>query len=524
MMKRTIKMKFTVSIIFFVTLSFLIFTFLSYLNESSHAHTALQEKLKQTIAIARQGLAASVWNMDNNEIKGFCTALFNDKEIATVELKDSTGANLYAKTKTGPQYQASALTYAEADIVHEGQKVGHIKIGMTNYFSLQNLHNVLSMSIISLLVMIVLLIVIISMVSHVITKPFNELCKAIERMAGGDLTAKITKISNDEIGDMARSFNSMTASLLLMVNKIQETAETLSASSEELSATATSNLHSAQEIAASSLQIASGTDAQSGSISQITDGIKQMDNEITIVMNDIGEAVNCAQSSSAFAAEGRIAATQAIQNISDMNAAVQKTSNIIHNLSQLSEKIVRFVDIISGITSQTNLLSLNASIEAARAGEAGKGFAVVANEVKKLAEQSSAAAGEIANVVNEINVSIKNAVENMDSGFLIVQKSVVSVEKAGDSIHKIVEATDRVNQLIKHIENEAVSQTRESTVIVKEIEKIADGARQTASGAEETREAATMQERSVEDIVQSVEVLTHIAIDLTELIAKFKTR
>lgn len=226
---------------------------------------------------------------------------------------------------------------------------------------------------------------------------------------------------------------------------------------------------------------------------RITEVIKKMDSEINAVRGDILRAVNSASLSTEFAQEGRKATSEAILNINEMSEAVKTTSVIIHNLSQLSEKIVLFVDIISNITSQTNLLSLNASIEAARAGEAGRGFAVVANEVKKLAEQSSAVATEIANVVSEIKISIHSAVKNMDSGFDVMQKSVVTVEKAGDALNKIVSAAAEVSQLVRDIENEAISQTKESTEIVQGIEKIAKSAEQTASSANVTHDAVDLQ-------------------------------
>lgn len=151
-----------------------------------------------------------------------------------------------------------------------------------------------------------------------------------------------------------------------------------------------------------------------------------------------------------------------------------------------------FVDIISNITSQTNLLSLNASIKAARAGEAGRVFAVVANEVKKLTGQSSAVVTEIANVVSEIKIFIRSAVENMDSGFGIMQKSVVTMEKAGDALNKIVSTVAEVSQLVRDIENEAISQTKENTEIVQGIDGI-------AKSANVTHDAVDLQKKSLTD-------------------------
>ena len=101
--------------------------------------------------------------------------------------------------------------------------------------------------------MILLLIGVISAISHVITKPIKDLCAGIDRMSNGDLTTKIRKTSNDEIGEIGEKFNIMTERLLQLVNKIQETAETLSVSSQELALTTSTNLEIAQGISNSSL-------------------------------------------------------------------------------------------------------------------------------------------------------------------------------------------------------------------------------------------------------------------------------
>lgn len=112
----------------------------------------------------------------------------------------------------------------------------------------------------------------------------------------------------------------------------------------------------------------------------------------------------------------------------------------------------------------------------------------------------------------------------MDSGFDIMQKSVVTVEKAGDALNKIVSAVAEVSQLVRDIENEAISQTKESTEIVQGIEEIAKSAEQTANSANVTHDAVDLQQKSLSDIAQAVDVLANTSEELTGLVAKFKTK
>lgn len=523
----SIRMKITVSILLIVVLSFLVIAYLNYSGEKTRSAAALTVKLNNAAELSSIALTDPVWNFNEQAVANFGAAILKDPEMATIQVVDSSGKVLFptaaTKLKKGSAYDKTYLKSAEKDIARDGKTIGRIKVQVTQYYAAEVLKSILMSSIINLVVMSGILVVIIAYVSAVITKPLGELCEVIGRVTDGDLTARVLHSSNDEVGVLANKINEMTEQLFLLVNKIREAAETISSSSEQLAASTTSNLEITEEIAVSSKHIAEGTDHQSESIAEVTNVVREMDNIINLMKNDIAGAVSSARISTNFAEEGMQAADHAVVKMAEMHDAVSRSAEIIKGLADLSSRIATFVDLITNITSQTNLLSLNASIEAARAGDAGRGFAVVANEVKKLAEQSSSAADQISNVVGEIRVSINNAVKNMEVGFKKVEESTETVTLAGNSLKQIYQSTIDVNNIVLHIEEEAISQTKESKEIVDEVSKIANDAASTAASAEETSVSVESQKHSLEEISGAIYALTSTAEELLSQITKFKT-
>ena len=132
--------------------------------------------------------------------------------------------------------------------------------------------------------------------------------------------------------------------------------------------------------------------------------------------------------------------------MNEIDKALSESRLIISEMSDLYKEISEFVQTISQIAVQTNLLSLNASIEASRAGEHGKGFAVVADEVRKLAERSSNATKEISNLINGIQTTVTESVKAMNEGYQEVEKGVLSANNAGRALSQIIEAAQNVQK------------------------------------------------------------------------------
>jgi len=180
------------------------------------------------------------------------------------------------------------------------------------------------------------------------------------------------------------------------------------------------------------------------------------------------------------------------------------------DLGKSSDQIGRIIAVINDIADQTNLLALNAAIEAARAGEQGRGFAVVADEVRKLAERTTTATKEIAQMIRTIQADIKSTLRAMEEGTEQVQDGVQSTVQAGDSLREIIHTAERVGEMVTHIATAGTQQSATSEHVKERMQQIAVLVNQTAT---EARNSA-----------QACQGLSDLALDLQKMVANFQLR
>ncbi|MFH0703064.1 MAG: methyl-accepting chemotaxis protein, partial [bacterium] len=276
-------------------------------------------------------------------------------------------------------------------------------------------------------------------ISRIIAKPLEAMIKGIEKDANGNIQIKEIQVeSNDEIGQLGVSLNTLTSQVRTFVKQVANSVEEISASTEEMSSASDQTAQGSQQVANSISQLAQGTQQVANSVSQLASGTQQIaknvsqlasnakeqaknvDNSLININNINGaiqkisngteNAVGISNKTEQNADEGRIQAKNAINKMNLIKVSSSETAKTINELGKLGSDIEVIVDLIKNIASQTNLLALNAAIEAARAGEHGKGFAVVAEEVKKLAGQSVQATDKITAMIKEIQNKTKIAV------------------------------------------------------------------------------------------------------------------
>jgi methyl-accepting chemotaxis protein len=293
--------------------------------------------------------------------------------------------------------------------------------------------------------------------------PMQEISRVMEIIATGDLRphADVSKAKGD-VMKLYQSIRKMVDSFRTLVINITRSSDTVSAT--------------AQQLAASTQQVNAATQQVSSAVEEVASGGENLAKQTTTASDSV-------KTLSEEAVNGAKAASQATNRMITLATSVNKSSDVVESLGVKSQEIVKIVDTINSIASQTNLLALNAAIEAARAGEAGRGFAVVADEVRKLAEESQNATKEIETLIKGIKDSTDEAVETMEVGKKEVDESANVVNQALGSLDKI---SNKVKE-IEHTINTVAAVAQQSAA---SSQQMSSGVQQTSSSMTEVANAA----------------------------------
>jgi methyl-accepting chemotaxis protein len=287
----------------------------------------------------------------------------------------------------------------------------------------------------------------------------RSLHNASTQLADGDLTARASISSKDELGDIGRAFDSVAGSIQRLIAQVQHGASDVSAATRRLSE--------------ASASIRSATAEQSDAASGMAAAVEQM----TVGVDEIGrnseEAHRLSQEAGLLSARGGEIVNTVVQEIEALSQSVHGAAERIGELGRDSDRISTVVNVIRDIADQTNLLALNAAIEAARAGESGRGFAVVADEVRKLAERTAQSTGDITDMITTIQKGAQDAVATMEGGVLQVNQGVQMAREAGEAMSQIRRGADEVVHVINEITGALREQTAAAQEIAKNVERIA---------------------------------------------------
>ncbi|HWR39579.1 MAG TPA: methyl-accepting chemotaxis protein [Patescibacteria group bacterium] len=355
-----------------------------------------------------------------------------------------------------------------------------------------------------------------------LTSPIQQMLDIVAQVTAGNLTAKLSVRSRDELGLLASHFNQMVEQLRALVTKVNSQAENLSAASEELTASAEQSAQASTQIAAAITGVAAGAEQQLKAVDSTTVVVEQIATDIRQIATKASLVTTTSAKSAGAAQTGSIALEKSITQMNHIEETVIRSSQVVTKLGDRSNEIGTIVDTIAGIASQTNLLALNAAIEAARAGEQGRGFAVVAEEVRKLAEQSQNAAQEIAKLITEIRLDTANAVTAMSEGTEEVHQGTLVVSDAGRAFREIAVSIDEVTAQITEIMqaiNHIVDGSQQIADSMRSVDHISQNAcRQSQSVSAATEE----QSATMEEIAASSHTLAKMAEELSAAVSQFK--
>lgn len=358
-------------------------------------------------------------------------------------------------------------------------------------------------------------------------KPLESLTNAAEQIATGDLTVALPDVEDraqDEVSVMARSFTTMIENVKGMLHTVNDTSSELSASSEELLQNASQTADTSQRVTHAVEEIAHGAAAQGTQIQESSRAMTEVATGITHIATTAADVAHSSEDASLKAREGGTQIDHAVTDMKEIENVMSETMLVIDQLALRSQDIENIVSAIVGIADQTNLLALNASIEAARAGEAGKGFAVVADEVRKLAEQSTASAQQITQIIQAIQQDTQNTVLQMARVNEKVATGVATVSETGQSFAKIIASTENVTQQIQQVSAVSEQMAASAQQISATFESISAISTQSSATTEQVSDLAQEQFAATEEITAATNLLTDLATKLNEELNHFKLR
>lgn len=356
----------------------------------------------------------------------------------------------------------------------------------------------------------------------VLYNPICQITSKVKEISAGNLTVIIGVNGKDIIGQLGESLDAMIAVQLEIVKSVRDSSIELSAASQEMAASsmevsaATAVISTKTKLVAQSMGDASNLSVESSQI------LIELSSLIQIAKDKAVSTGIKSKNSINAANEGKATVNVVMQSMNTIHNKTREAEKVIQLLSDYSQQIGTINETITGIAKQTNLLSLNAAIEAARAGESGRGFAVVAEEVRKLAEQSTAEASGISRLISKITENTDNAVVAMRLSLSEVEIGVEEVSKANKSLENILSAVTETVSDIEGIVKVTNDEVASSDKIVQLIEDVAEDIEGTSREAREVSEAIEGTTTNIETVAASSEQASAMAQNLHRLITRFK--
>ncbi|MBD2151591.1 cache domain-containing protein [Pseudanabaena sp. FACHB-1277] len=286
-----------------------------------------------------------------------------------------------------------------------------------------------------------------------------ELLIEVDPISRGDLTIR-AKVTEDEIGTIADSYNSTIRNLRKLVLEVQNASQSF--------------LQNVSQNEKTMQIVSGGVSEQVAAIIKALESINELIESIAGVENRAIQAESQVLSTNQALIDGDAAMNSTVAGFNAIRETVSETAEKVQRLGEASQKISKVVKLISGFASQTNMLALNASIEAARAGEEGQGFGVVANEVRALAQRSAKATTEIRQLIEEIQAQTNELVKAMTIGTQQVNDGSLLVEQTRQKLSDIAASSQQVNQLVREIAQAASAQSQTSEDVSQTIQNVAE--------------------------------------------------
>jgi methyl-accepting chemotaxis protein len=341
--------------------------------------------------------------------------------------------------------------------------------------------------------------------------------------AGGDLTRRIPPITTkDEISDLADATNNMLAGITQLVAEIAVTAKMVESSSNELSTSIAETHDVMGMITSTSNMFAESSSQTNDQLVTMGSDIRQFEEQAQAMHLQVQNVLHSIKSIGQSSEIGADAVESSVEMVKEIHFVVSETNESMVELGKKSEQIGSITDAIKQIADQTGLLALNAAIEAARAGESGRGFTVVASEVRKLSEQSQQFAKDIQQLIQDMQLVSQKSIQSIVRGANLSKEGIDSILRTRVAFEDMKINIDDLVALIQDVIGQIEKQSASSRGIIDAIYHVSELTEKVSAGAIEN--AASVQHSSaiINDIRKNIDHLANAAMNLAQLIRKFK--
>lgn len=371
----------------------------------------------------------------------------------------------------------------------------------------------------------IIAIAIVIFIGYIIKKAINQpivlLEKDMEGVSAGDLTIRTSYKSNNELGSIVTSFNSMLDNLQQLIGEVKITTQEVISSTDGMLQDTKRASHISREVVQTISEVDKKIEVQVTSIQESSSSMEEIATGVQTVAESSATVTEVAVTTTEQVNSGSEVIKQSILQMNSIHEVVEETSKVIERLVTRTQQIDKALDAITNIAEQTNLLALNASIEAARAGENGKGFAVVATEVGNLAEQSKTSAYEINHLIQAIQQDTKDTVAAMQKGQQKASEGKETANKADQAFSSIMSAINKITSQIQEVSAATEEMSAGTEEVNASMSSVSETATQVAKETTQTVQSIQSQAASIKEISNQSNKIKEKVEALSALVSKF---